>query len=129
MEAGKWPELRWSAYHVFSYGVLGGCTNETLNGKVVQVTAPYSGPKQNATQTRLLDGQWRKNSDNLTTEDDPEKSKDASEDDPESDAALLGTGSLFGGSAWEVLRSWAMVGTGVWSRALCYNALAGCVMG
>ncbi|KAK8137148.1 hypothetical protein PG984_005088 [Apiospora sp. TS-2023a] len=96
VEAGKWAELGWSAYHAYAYGVLGGCDNETLNGKVAQVAAPYSGPKQNATQRRLLDGQWSKHWDNLTNEekDDPERTKD----DPESGAAMLGMDSLFGGA-------------------------------
>ncbi|KAK8045941.1 hypothetical protein PG996_014005 [Apiospora saccharicola] len=109
VEAGKWAELGWNAYHAYALGVLGGCTNESLNDKVAQVAAPYAGQKQNATQLRLLDGQWMQTSDNLTSErDEPERSKD----DPESGAAMLAMG-LFGESAWEVVRSWAMVGSGV----------------
>ncbi|KAK7911496.1 hypothetical protein PG985_013977 [Apiospora marii] len=89
VEPGKWAELEWAAFHVYAYGVLGGCDNATLNGKNVNVAAPYSGPGQNATQTRLLDGRWNKFWDNLTSESE----------EPESGAATFGVGlgGLFGG--------------------------------
>ncbi|KAK8062717.1 hypothetical protein PG997_014814 [Apiospora hydei] len=98
VDEGDWAALRWGAYHVYSSGVLGGCSNETLNGKAAEVAAPYSGPKQNATQTRFLDGSWSKSSNKIGNNDTKQE-----EEDPDSGAAMIAMGPF----------SWSIIGFGV----------------
>ncbi|KAK8054530.1 hypothetical protein PG994_009597 [Apiospora phragmitis] len=108
--AGHNVSLGWNPYHVISNGVLGGCSNETLNGKLVAVAAPFRGPRQEVDQTRLLDGVWIKTGDgdkdgetNGTSDGEGDGEGQTKEDDPDSGAAMLSMG----------LFSWAVVGSGV----------------
>lgn len=66
VQPGKNKTLLWVSFHLYSTGVLSGCTNETLNNLTVMATSPYLTQDKQRNNMTVLAGGWASVSSNAT---------------------------------------------------------------
>ena len=62
--------LNWNSFYLYSTGVLGGCSNESLNGMTVTAATPYYTKSVYRANQTVLAGSWSTGSFNTTRDEE-----------------------------------------------------------
>ncbi|KAI0198228.1 hypothetical protein F4808DRAFT_267018 [Astrocystis sublimbata] len=58
VKPGENKSLEWTSFYAYSFGMLSGCTNETLNNMTVMAATPYLDKEPRLNNRTVLAGTW-----------------------------------------------------------------------